>query len=301
MLDLSLFDLRGRVAMVTGGAVGLGRACASALAKAGAIVAIVDLNEIVGIRTADALKARGADAIFLKCNITDEEQVQNTVNSIVNRFGRLDIAVNNAGSVAAGTDFEQPKAEWDRVIDVNLTGLWLCARAQARQMAKKSPPEGKIINIASMWGTLAGANGSYCASKAGVIHLSKTLAVEWGAYNINVNCVSPSWVMTPLLMSSLDMPPERFRCRARELTPLGHVQRPEDIYGVIIFLASSASDYVTGLNLIVDGGHTLNTWYSPAERKTPPRVNPDQEIAHLKEDLAAQGTTYDENGVMQTS
>jgi NAD(P)-dependent dehydrogenase (short-subunit alcohol dehydrogenase family) len=289
MPDISLFDLSGKVAMVTGGAIGIGRACGTALAKAGASVAVVDLNAAVGVRTADALKAHGVDAMFVECNIADEAQVESAVDSVVSRFGRLDIAVNNAGLCADGTDLDQPKTGWDKVIAVNLTGLWLCARAQARQMAKRSPPDGKIINIASMWGTMAGANGSYCASKAGVIHLSKALAVEWGAYNINVNCISPSFVMTPLLMSSLDMAPDEFRRRAREMTPLGHVQRPEDLYGAVVFLASRASDYVTGLDLIVDGGHTLNTWYSPAGRKTAPRVSPDQEIAHLNDDIAAQG------------
>lgn len=300
MQDFSPFDLSGKAALVTGAAVGIGRACATALAKAGAKIALVDMNEDVGIKTALGLQAQGADAFFVRCDITDEKQVQNAVDSIVDRFGRLDIALNNAGSVAGGTDLEQPKSEWDRVLDVNLTGLWLCARAEARQMARQSPLDGKIINIASMWGTMAGTSGSYCASKAGVIHLSKVLAVEWGAYNINVNCISPSYVMTPLMMSSLDVPPEEFRRRAREVTPLGHVQRPEDIGGAAVFLASRASDYVTGLNLIVDGGHTLNTWYSPVERKTPPRVNPDQEIAHLKEDFAALGVAYDNEWSTQT-
>jgi NAD(P)-dependent dehydrogenase (short-subunit alcohol dehydrogenase family) len=286
MKDLSLFDLCGKVALVTGAAVGLGRACATALAKAGARVAVVDFNEAVGISTVNALNKRGAETYFIQCDVTDERQVLVAVQATVKKFGQLNIAVNNAGTIAGGTDFDQTRAEWNRVIDVNLTGLWLCCRAQAAQMAKQCPVQGKIINIASMLGTSAGANGSYCASKAGVIHLSKALAVEWGAYNINVNCVSPSWMMTPLLMKSIQAPDE-FRRRAREVTPMGHVQRPEDVYGAVMFLASSASDYVTGLNLIVDGGHTLNTWYSPMARKVAPRVNADQEMSHLEEDLVA--------------
>jgi NAD(P)-dependent dehydrogenase (short-subunit alcohol dehydrogenase family) len=289
--DLSLFDLRGKAALVTGAAVGIGRACATALSMAGAGIAVVDVDERVGDKTVSTLQQQGVDALFIKCDVTNEEQVQAAINATVSRFGRLDIAVNSAGTVAAGTDLEQSKCDWDRVIDLNLTALWSCARAQARQMARQFPSEGKIINIGSMWGTAAGSNGSYCASKAGVIHLSKALAVQWGGYNINVNCISPSWIMTPLFMKSA-LAPDEFRRRVREVTPLGHMQRPEDLFGAVVFLASSASNYVTGLNLIVDGGHTLNTWHSPMERNAASRVSAEQEMTHLREDLAAMGIEY---------
>ncbi len=291
--DLSLFDLTGRSALVTGGAVGAGRACATALARAGANVAILDVNREVGTKASAFLAALGFKVTFLRCDITDEEQVSESIHSVVRLFGRLDIAVNNAGTATTGTPSAESRGEWHRVMAVNLTGTWLCAQAQARQMAKQGPPGGKIINIASMWGSVAGSDDAYSASKAGVIHLSKALAVQWGGYNINVNCISPSWMMTPLMLTAVQAP-EEFRRRAREITPLGHVQRPEDLYGAVIFLASTASDYVTGLDLIVDGGHTLNTWYSPMERKTSPRISPQQEVAHLKVDLGALGVPYPE-------
>ena len=291
MYDLSLFDLRGKAALVTGAAMGIGRACATALAKAGANVAIVDRDEALGNKTAETLRARGAEAFFVRCDVTDDAQVAAMVEDIAHRYGRLDIAVNNAGTGAPGTDLEQSIADWDRVVNLNLTALWLCARAEVQQMLKQSPSGGKIINIASMWGTSAGSNGAYSASKAGAIHLSKSLAVQWGPYNVNVNCISPSWIMTPIMRRFLHEPHE-FRRRAREVIPLGHLQRPEDLYGAVMFLASSASDYVTGLNLIVDGGHTLSTWYSPVERATPARVRPDEEVAHLKDDLAAMNVEW---------
>jgi NAD(P)-dependent dehydrogenase (short-subunit alcohol dehydrogenase family) len=144
-----------------------------------------------------------------------------------------------------------------------------------RQMAKQTPVEGKIINIASIGATMAISNGAYDASKAGVVHMSRTLAARWGRYNINVNCVSPGYVVAA--MAGQTRSPEE-RKQLRELTPLGHAMRLKDLEGPILFLASKASDYVTGQNLIVDGGHTLSTWMQPLERSVPPRVNSEEEM-----------------------
>ena len=152
---------------------------------------------------------------------------------------------------------------------------------------------GKIINIASMSATIANCNASYDASKAGIVHMTKTLAAEWGRFNINVNCLSPSYVLTPMHSST----PTVVRARIRELTPLGHVERPEDLYGAVIFLASAASHYVTGHDLMVDGGHTLNAWLVPLGREIPPRVSPDQEVVQMKHDLDAMGIEYDADGI----
>jgi len=288
MSELSIFNLKEKVALITGGATGIGRACATALATAGAKVAILDVNEHAGHAAADSLRRLSSDAFFERCDITKEHEISKALETVVARFGRLDIAVNSAGTIAPSNDSEQSLADWSRVIDVNLTGVWLCIRAQAHQMSRQSPIGGKIINIASMWSELAGANGSYCASKAGVVHMTKSLAVQWGGHNINVNCISPGWVMTPLFKRSVNSIDD-FRRRAREMIPLGHVQRPEDLWGPVIFLASAASDYVTGLNLVADGGHTLNSWYFPMTRTTPPRIDPEQEMAHLQEDLKLLG------------
>ncbi len=293
MADLSLFDLAGKKALVTGGAVGIGRGCAVALARAGADVAIVDLNEDAGTKTADELRAMGVDSMFVACDVTKKDQVQAMVVKVVEQFGRLDIAVNNAGIGILGADEQLDQADWDKVIAVNLTGTFLCAQAAAQQMIRQTPTEGKIINIASMSATIANCNASYDASKAGVVHMTKTLAAEWGRFNINVNCLSPSYVLTPMHAST----PVVVRERIRELTPLGHVERPEDLHGAVIFLASSASNYVTGLDLMVDGGHTLNAWLTPLSRNVPPRVSPEEETVELKQDLDRLGVAYDADGI----
>jgi len=293
MADLSLFDLTGKKALVTGGAVGIGRACAVALAGAGADVAIIDIDEETGPKTADEIKAMGRDSLFVSCDVTSKAQVQDMVKAVVAAFGRLDIGVNNAGIAILGADEELDQADWDKVIAVNLTGVFLCAQAEAQQMIRQQPTEGKIINTASMSATIANCNASYDASKAGIVHMTKTLAAEWGRFNINVNCISPSYVLTPMHAST----PIVVRQRIRELTPLGHVERPEDLYGAVVFLASAASNYVTGHDLMVDGGHTLNAWLVPLGRAVPPRVDPEQEVVQMKHDLDALGISYDADGI----
>lgn len=293
MADLSLFDLTGKKALVTGAAVGIGRGCALALARAGADVAIVDVDARTGPKTAEEIKAGGRDAIFVDCDVTQKDQVQGMVRRVVEHFGRLDIGVNNAGIGILGADEELDQADWDRVIAVNLTGTFLCAQAEAQRFLRQEPIEGKIINIASMSATISNCNASYNASKAGVVQMTKMLAAEWGRYNVNVNCISPSYLLTPMHAST----PVVVRQRIRELTPMGHVQRPEDLFGAVIFLASAASDFVTGHDLMVDGGHTLNAWLTPLKRAVPPRVGPDEETVQLKHDLDALGFSYDADGV----
>lgn len=296
MADLSLFDLTGKKALVTGGAVGIGRACAVALAKAGADVAITDVDARTGRKTAAEIKALGRDSMSISCDVTSKTQVQAMVKAVVRRFKRLDIAVNNAGIAILGADEELEQPAWDKVIAVNLTGTFLCAQAEARQMIGQQPVEGKIINIASMSARIANCNASYDASKAGVVHMTRTLAAEWGRFNINVNCLSPSYVLTPMHAST----PVPVRRRIRELTPLGHVERPEDLHGAVVFLASAASNYVTGLDLVVDGGHTLNAWLVPLSMAVPPRVSPRQEVVQMKHDLDALGIKYDADGINPT-
>jgi NAD(P)-dependent dehydrogenase (short-subunit alcohol dehydrogenase family) len=293
MKDMALFDLTGKKALVTGGSIGIGRGFALALAQAGADVAIVARNETAGNSVVEEIKALGRDSLFVKCDVADKEQVQAMVQKVVSQFGRLDIGVNNAGIAILGSDEEIDQKSWDKVIAVNLTGVFLCAQAEAQQMIKQSPPGGKIINMASMSATIANCNASYDASKAGIVHMTKTLAAEWGQYNINVNSISPSYVLTPMHAST----PVVVRDQIRKLTPLGHVQRPEDLYGPIVFLASEASNYVTGHDLMVDGGHTLNAWLTPLSRSVPPRVSPQEEVVQLKHDLDVLNIDYDADGI----
>jgi NAD(P)-dependent dehydrogenase (short-subunit alcohol dehydrogenase family) len=287
-----LFDLTGRIALVTGGAVGIGRGYALALATAGADVAIVDIDDKVGPLTVAEIQAMGRDSLYIHCDVTKGEEVQAMIDAVVERFGRLDIAVNNAGIAILGADETLQQNDWDKVIAVNLTGAFLCCQAEARQMIAQQAG-GKIINTASMSATIANCNASYDASKAGIVHMTKTLATEWGRYNINVNCISPSYILSPMHAST----PTVVRQRIRELTPLGYVERPEDLHGPVVFLASDASNYVTGHDLMVDGGHTLNAWLVPLTRVLAPRVSPEQETVQLKHDLTAMGLSFDQDGI----
>ena len=255
-------------------------------------VRIADIDDQTGEKTAEGIREMGVDCIFVKCDVTSKDQVQAMVAKVVERFGHLDIGVNNAGIAILGGDETLDQAAWDKVIAVNLTGAWLCCQAEAQQMIEQGDG-GKIINTASMSARIANCNASYDASKAGIVHMTRTLAAEWGRFNINVNCFSPSYLLTPMHAST---PLEARQC-IRNLTPMGHMERPEDLYGTIIFLASAASNYVTGHDLLVDGGHTLNAWLVPLGRDVPPRVSPEEEVVQLKKDLDAMGVEYDENGI----
>jgi NAD(P)-dependent dehydrogenase (short-subunit alcohol dehydrogenase family) len=293
MTSLKLFDLAGKSAFVTGASVGIGRGYATALAQAGANVAVVDIDEKTGRKTAEEISSYGVQSLFIRCDVTDKANIESMIAQTVKAFGRLDIAVNNAGIGILGADEDYSLDAWNKVMAVNLTGMYLCCQAAAKQFLKQSPICGKIINTASMSARIMNCNASYNASKGGVVAMTQMLAAEWGQYNINVNCISPSYILSPMHAST----PVEVRQRIRELTPLGHVQRPDDLYGAVVFLASAASNYVTGHDLLVDGGHTLNAWLTPLGRSVSPRVSPEEEIIPLKKDLDALGVKYDENGI----
>ena len=294
MTALGSFSISGKKALVTGAAMGIGKACALALATAGADVAVVDHNAEAGKKTAETLQGMGVEAFFVHCDIADETQVKAMVQTVVNRFGRLDIAVNSAGVGPRETGIEQSSQDWERVISINLTGTWFCAQAQARQMSDQTPKGGKIINIASAAARTASDNSSYCAAKAAVVHLTRSLAMQLGGSNINVNSISPGVLMTPLVAAY----PLEFRERLREITPAGYIARPQDISGPVLFLASSASDFVTGHDLLMDGGRTLSTWIDPLQRQVAPRVSVEEELLDMKTDLDTLAIAYDENGVL---
>ncbi len=283
---MSILNLSGKKALVTGGARGIGRACAQALAQEGADVAIVDLNDTVGAITVETLRTLGSDAFFVEADVSDTESIQAAVQAVTTRFGRLDIAINNAGILSSGAaDEVQDKADWDKVISINLTGVRNSAQAQAQQMIQQQPAGGKIINIASIAGVTVCSDGTYGTAKAGVIHLTKILAQRWARYNINVNSIAPGFTMTPMLAAL----PEKERQQLRNKIPLGHLQRPEDIGNAALFLASDAANYITGHNLVADGGYVLNGTPSALTRRTeevPPRLTPAEESSSLREELA---------------
>lgn len=249
-----MFDLSGEKAIVTGAARGLGEQMALALAEAGADVAVVDVNIDAACRVSDRIRSIDRDSIAIKADVTKVADVENMVKVAKDRFGKIDILINNAGITINVPAEEMSKEEWDRVIEVNLTGVFLCAQAVGREMIKQK--EGNIINISSMSALIANRPQpqiSYNASKAGVIMLTKSLASEWRKYNIRVNAIAPGYMRTPLV----DEVFPKYGKGWSSLTPMGRIGDPYEIKGSALFLASRASSFVTGSVLVMDGGYTI--------------------------------------------
>jgi NAD(P)-dependent dehydrogenase (short-subunit alcohol dehydrogenase family) len=249
-----MFKLDGRVALVTGGNRGLGFVMAQALAEAGADVVITSRDQQKAEQSARTLaETTGRRALGLPVDVTSPPQVEQMMQTIVNTFGRLDILVNNAGINIRKPASEFDDASWHLIQETNLTAPFLCARAAARYM--KEQGYGRIINLASMLGMVGLAERSaYCASKGGVIQLTKVLALEWAKYNIIVNALCPGPFATELNTVVMNDP------EANKLfidhIPLGRWGKPEELKGVIIFLASDAASFMTGSALTFDGGWT---------------------------------------------
>jgi NAD(P)-dependent dehydrogenase (short-subunit alcohol dehydrogenase family) len=247
-----LFSLKGKVALVTGGGRGIGQVVAIGLAKAGAAVAII--SRTGADETVALIGKAGGKAISLKADVTCEEQVDTALVETVKQCGSLDIVFNNAGVCIHKDALEASIAEWREVLDINLTGEYIVARAAGRTMIEKKI-RGSIINMASMSGSIVNIpqwQASYNASKAGVIHMTRSLAMEWAAYGIRVNSLSPGYIGTPM---SADTPQE-LKDAWMPLIPQHRMGDPEELIGAVIYLAADSSGYTTGSDLIVDGGYT---------------------------------------------
>jgi 2-deoxy-D-gluconate 3-dehydrogenase len=255
-----LFDLSGKTAIVTGGALGIGQAIARRLAEAGAAVVIADINIEAAKTTADEIASRRAKAFALRADASRVEDAQATVRQAVERFGRLDILVNNAGIFPFTPVLDLPEAQWDRVLDLNLKGAFFHAQAAAKQMIAQGSG-GAIVNIASVDGLHpTGALAHYDASKAGLIMVTKSLAKELGPRGIRVNAIAPGGVQTPGAMAaSASVPAASGEPTANPMAgiPLGRMAQPDEIATVALFLASPAASYMTGSLVVADGGLLL--------------------------------------------
>ena len=257
MIELSkikgLFDLRGKVALITGAAGTLGAAFAEALASEGAKIFLVDRRGEELSKVASELQVKGLACEWLEANLTMEEDVDKAFSRCEESFGHLNILINSVGYSVYKPTIELSLAEWNKVISVNLTSAFLCSKRAAKSMIEGGI-RGKIINVASIYGLRADRFpiAAYYSSKAGLVNLTKALAVEWARYGINVNAIAPSFVSSRLTRVILEDP--RSREHVLNRTPLRRIAQPEDLLGALIFLASSASDYVTGQVIVVDGG-----------------------------------------------
>ncbi len=252
----ALFSLRGHIGFVTGASSGLGVDCATALAMAGADVALAARRgERLEQLAAGLAREYGVRTAAIQLDVTDDEQIDAALARAEGELGLVDILVNNAGISPTGRAETLPRATWDAAIATNLTAPMMLAQRVARGLIEAKRP-GRIINVVSIYATVASSIyrlSAYTAAKAGLLNLTRQLAVEWAAYGILVNALAPGWIPTEATEAGIAK--GNNRARMEKSTPLGRLGRPEEIRGAIIFLASEASSYVTGSMLAVDGGY----------------------------------------------
>lgn len=251
---MSSFDLSDYKIMVTGSGQGLGRSMALALAEAGATIIIADINKESAKNVEDEIKNMGKEAISVEMNVSNYSSIDNAVNEALDKFKRIDALVNNAGINRRVAAEEMSEEDWKAVIDVNLSGVFFCCQIVSRQMIKQK--KGSIINIASISGSLINRDVkqiAYYASKAAVILLTKGLAMEWAPYNIRVNSISPGWMVTPLVENEFIKNKEKFEDVIRDI-PMKRFGKPSELGPAVVFLASEASSFITGEDLVIDGG-----------------------------------------------
>jgi len=241
--------LKDKVAFITGGARGIGKEIGIMFANEGADVAFCDINDELLAKTQAEIEKSGRNALGLKVDVTDFSQVDGCINKILDKFGKIDILINNAGITRDGLLLKMDPADWDAVMSVNLKGTFNCTKAVARHMIKQR--SGRIVNIASIIGLMGNpGQANYAASKAGIIGLTKTAAKELAKRNVNVNAIAPGFIQTDMTA----VLPEQLKERMLEGIPLGKLGGAEEVAKAALFLSSGLSDYITGQVIQVDGG-----------------------------------------------
>lgn len=252
--------VQGKVAIVTGGAMGIGEATARMLAREGAMVVVTDLKDAEGERVAKAIDEAGGEAIFQHHDVADEASWEKLMATTLERYGRLDVLVNNAGVLGMSAPEDQTLDAWRRLMSVNLDGTFLGCKHAIRTMKRNQPPGGSIVNLSSTAGLVGNPNlGAYNASKGGVRIYTKSIALDCAKYGIRVNSVHPGGVWTPMVEQFLragGQDPAQARAGLDASHPIGHMGEPDDIAYGILFLASNESKFMTGAELVIDGGMT---------------------------------------------
>jgi NAD(P)-dependent dehydrogenase (short-subunit alcohol dehydrogenase family) len=246
-------ELHGKVAIVTGGTSGIGRDAAVRFARAGAKVVVAGRREVEGKETIDLIRAAGGDGLFVKTDVSRAAEVAALVQKTVEKFGRLDVAFNNAGIEGAWIPIaEQSEEDWDRTIDINLKGVWLCLKHEIRQMLKQGGG-GAIVNMASVAGLIGSAGAAtYCASKHGVMGLTKSAALETARSGIRINVVCPAVIETPMGERLWGAP--EVKKFALGLHPIGRFGTPMEVAEAVVWMCSDRASFMTGQSLVLDGG-----------------------------------------------
>ena len=247
-------DIKGKVAIITGARRGMGRTHALKLSQAGAKVVVSDISEEDCKIVVDEIKNQGGEAIGIKCDVSKKEDVDEMVRKTLENFGKIDILVNNAGICQFKPFLELTEEEWNKTLNINLKGYFLCAQAAAKEMAKRK--SGVIVNVASIAMGQVGVGfqnlAHYSASKGGIVAMTETLALELGPLGIRVNAVAPGMIDTPMIESMKQDPKTMEETLAR--VPLHRAGKPEEVSNLVLFLASDESSYMTGSTVVIDGG-----------------------------------------------
>ncbi|MEK7291652.1 MAG: glucose 1-dehydrogenase [Planctomycetota bacterium] len=251
---VELFSLRDKVALVTGAGKGLGKSMALALSESGAHVAVVSRTLSDVETTAREIQENGVKSLPMSVDVTKQEDVIRMVEKVLSEFKTIDILVNNVGTFVGGECLAFSLEDWHKILEINLTSVYLCSKFVGKHMVEKQ--RGKIINISAALGAFGVRESSaYCASKGGVIQLTRALAIEWAKYNINVNSIAPYAMETDMTRTMLE--DEKIRTAIISKIPMKRIGKPADLSGIIVFLASKASDYITGQVIFVDGGFSV--------------------------------------------